>query len=155
MHFRQSCIIISAFVAVLACFFWFSSFNRQSIQSTQFSPRPRPFSHSSSPDTHTESDQTMATKAVAETMRAIVIHEKGGPEMLKYYNNYPRPVPKSGEVLIRVKAFGLNRAEMFTRQGHSPGVTFPLVLGIEATGVVEEAPTSEFANGQVVVTAMG
>jgi NADPH:quinone reductase-like Zn-dependent oxidoreductase len=58
-------------------------------------------------------------------------------------------------VLIRVKAFGLNRSELFTRQGHSPGVKFPIVLGIEATGVVEETPGGEFENGQVVCTAMG
>lgn len=97
----------------------------------------------------------MAAKSPIKTMRAIVVHEKGGPEVLKFHNSYPRPVPKAGEVLIRVKAFGLNRAEMFTRQGHSPGVTFPRILGIEATGVVEEAPSNEFAQGQKVVTAMG
>jgi NADPH:quinone reductase-like Zn-dependent oxidoreductase len=58
-------------------------------------------------------------------------------------------------VLIRVKAFGINRSEMFTRQGHSPGVKFPRVLGIEAAGVVEEAPGGEFHEGDVVATAMG
>lgn len=42
-----------------------------------------------------------------------------------------------------------------TRQGHSPGVTFPRILGIEATGVVEEAPSGEFTKNQTVVTAMG
>jgi NADPH:quinone reductase-like Zn-dependent oxidoreductase len=49
------------------------------------------------------------------------------------------PIPKNDEVLIRVKAFGLNRSELFTRQGHSPNVRFPRVLGIEAVGLVEEA----------------
>jgi NADPH:quinone reductase-like Zn-dependent oxidoreductase len=57
--------------------------------------------------------------------------------------------------LIRVKAFGLNRSELFTRQGHSPGVKFPRVLGIEAAGVVEEAPGGEFQKGDVVASAMG
>ncbi len=47
-------------------------------------------------------------------------------------------------MLIRVKAFGLNRSELFTRQGHSPGVKFPRILGIEAVGLVEEAPGNEF-----------
>ena len=61
-------------------------------------------------------------------MRAIVIREAGGPEVLKI-ENLPVPTPKSGEVLIQVKAFGLNRSEMFTRQGHSPSVKFPRVLG--------------------------
>ena len=60
-------------------------------------------------------------------------------------------------MLIRVRAFGLNRSEMFTRQGHSPTVKFPRILGIEASGVVEEAPGSEdkFKKGDVVATAMG
>jgi len=61
------------------------------------------------------------------TMKAVVIREAGGPEVLKI-ESLPIPTPKSGEVLIRVKAFGLNRSEMFTRQGHSPDVKFPRVL---------------------------
>jgi NADPH:quinone reductase-like Zn-dependent oxidoreductase len=44
---------------------------------------------------------------------------------------------------------------MFTRQGHSPSVKFPRILGIEATGLIEEAPSGEFAKGDVVATAMG
>jgi NADPH:quinone reductase-like Zn-dependent oxidoreductase len=67
----------------------------------------------------------------------------------------PIPTPRGGEVLIRVKAFGLNRSELFTRQGHSPGVKFPRVLGIEAVGVVETAPGGEFQKGDVVASAMG
>jgi NADPH:quinone reductase-like Zn-dependent oxidoreductase len=87
-------------------------------------------------------------------MKAAVIREPGGPEVLKI-ENLPIPVPKGGEVLIRVKAFGINRSEMFTRQGHSPGIEFPRVLGIEAVGIVEEAPGNEFRNGDIVATAMG
>jgi NADPH:quinone reductase-like Zn-dependent oxidoreductase len=58
-------------------------------------------------------------------------------------------------VLIRIKAFGLNRSEVFTRQGHSPDVKLPRILGIEAAGTVEQAPGGEFRKGEVVVTAMG
>lgn len=87
-------------------------------------------------------------------MKAVVIYEPGGPEVLKVESR-PIPVPHSGQVLIRVKAFGLNRSELFTRQGHSPGVKFPRVLGIEAVGVVEEAPGGEFQKGDVVASAMG
>jgi NADPH:quinone reductase-like Zn-dependent oxidoreductase len=58
-------------------------------------------------------------------------------------------------VLIRVRAFGLNRSELFTRQGHSPTVKFPRILGIEAVGVVEQAPGGEFRTGDMVATAMG
>jgi NADPH:quinone reductase-like Zn-dependent oxidoreductase len=55
------------------------------------------------------------------TMKAAVIHEPGGPEVLKI-ESLPIPTPKRDEILIRVKAFGLNRSELFTRQGHSPNV---------------------------------
>jgi NADPH:quinone reductase-like Zn-dependent oxidoreductase len=87
-------------------------------------------------------------------MKAVVIYEAGGPEALKVETR-PIPEPRPGQVLIRVKAFGLNRSELFTRQGHSPGVKFPRVLGIEATGIVEEAPNGEFQKGDVVASAMG
>jgi NADPH:quinone reductase-like Zn-dependent oxidoreductase len=87
-------------------------------------------------------------------MKAAVIREAGGPEVLKV-ESIPVPVPKAGQVLIKVKAFGLNRSELFTRQGHSPSVKFPRVLGIEAAGVVEDAPGGEFQRGDVVVTVMG
>lgn len=87
-------------------------------------------------------------------MKAVVMYEAGGPEVLKVESR-PIPTPQTGQVLIRVRAFGLNRSELFTRQGHSPGVKFPRVLGIEAVGVVEEAPGGEFQKGDVVASAMG
>ena len=88
------------------------------------------------------------------TMKAAVIYEAGGPEALKIESR-SIPTPKRGEVLIRVKAFGLNRSELFTRQGHSPSVKFPRILGIEAVGLVEEAPGGGFSKSDVVATAMG
>jgi NADPH:quinone reductase-like Zn-dependent oxidoreductase len=88
------------------------------------------------------------------TMKAAVIREAGGPDVLRI-ESVPIPTPASGEVLIRVKAFGLNRSELFTRLGQSPSVKFPRILGIEAVGVVEEAPGGEFRNGAAVATAMG
>ena len=92
---------------------------------------------------------------MASTMKAAVIHVAGGPEVLKL-SEVPKPTASANQVLIRVKAFGLNRSEMFTRQGASPNVKFPRILGIEAVGVVEDAPGSdEFAKGDVVATAMG
>jgi NADPH:quinone reductase-like Zn-dependent oxidoreductase len=87
-------------------------------------------------------------------MRAAVIREAGGPEVLKL-ETLPIPQPREGNILIQVKAFGLNRSELFTRQGHSPNVVFPRVLGIEATGIVAAAPGGEFPVGAVVATAMG
>ena len=48
-------------------------------------------------------------------MKAAVIYEAGGPEVLKIETR-PIPAAKAGQVLIAVKAFGLNRSELFTRQ---------------------------------------
>ena len=90
----------------------------------------------------------------ASTMKAAVIREPGAPEVLAI-EELPVPQPAPGWVLIRVKAFGLNRSELFTRQGLSPSVRFPRVLGIEAVGIVEQAPGGEFEPGQTVATAMG
>ena len=87
-------------------------------------------------------------------MKAVVIYQAGGPEVLKIESR-PIPAPSAGQVLIHVKATGVNRSELFTRQGHSPGVKFPRVLGIEAVGVVEQAPGGEFQKGDVVASAMG
>ncbi|OJJ49007.1 hypothetical protein ASPZODRAFT_129378 [Penicilliopsis zonata CBS 506.65] len=93
------------------------------------------------------------------SMTAVVIRTAGGPEVLKL-ERLPIPTVKSEHVLIRIKAFGLNRSDLFIRQGHSLGVTsvaFPRVLGIEAVGVIESAPGLEdrFPPGAKVATAMG
>ncbi|HLI75533.1 MAG TPA: zinc-binding alcohol dehydrogenase family protein [Acidobacteriaceae bacterium] len=88
------------------------------------------------------------------TMKAAVVHEPGGPEVLKL-EQLAIPVPAPGQVLVRVKAFGINRSELFTRLGQSPNVRFPRVLGIEAVGQVEDAPGGEFAKGETVATVMG
>jgi len=74
---------------------------------------------------------------MAEMMKAAVIRQAGGPDALRI-EDLPRPAPRPGEILIQVRAFGLNRSELFTRQGHSPNVTFPRILGIEAVGVETE-----------------
>ena len=95
----------------------------------------------------------MAT-ALPRTMKAAVIRVAGPPEVLRV-EDLPVPQPQPGHVLIRVRAFGINRSEMFTRQGLSPNVSFPRVLGIEAVGTVAAAPGGEFEPGQKVATVMG
>lgn len=87
-------------------------------------------------------------------MKAVVIEQAGEPDVLQV-RSLLRPEPRSGWVLIRVKAFGLNRSELFTRQGHSPNVKFPRVLGIECVGVVEAAPDTDLQPGQKVAAVMG
>lgn len=88
------------------------------------------------------------------TMRAVVLAAPGPPEALQL-RILPIPTPAIGEILIKVKAFGLNRSELHTRLGLGEGVTFPRVLGIEAAGVVAEAPGGEFPVGHQVMAMMG
>lgn len=87
-------------------------------------------------------------------MRAWIIDEPGGPEQLEL-REVAAPAPVEGEVVIRVRAFGLNRSEWFTRRGDSPSVTFPRVLGIECVGEVVAAPGTDLLPGQRVAAMMG
>ena len=87
-------------------------------------------------------------------MKAAVLKEAGGPENL-IIEERAIPTPSEGWVLIKVKAFGLNRSELMTRKGLSPGVKFPRVLGIECVGEVENDPSGYFKPGQKVAAFMG
>ncbi|WP_274424883.1 zinc-dependent alcohol dehydrogenase family protein [Chelativorans sp. YIM 93263] len=70
-------------------------------------------------------------------VRVVRIHEHGGPEVLRI-EDVDVPKPGRGEVQIRVKALGLNRAEALLRRGtYIETPTFPSGLGLEAAGVVE------------------
>lgn len=85
-------------------------------------------------------------------MKAIVISVHGGPEVLTL-TELPDPVPTDGEVLIRVKAFGLNHAEAYMRGGAWGEVA--AVPGIECAGVVEADPSGELPVGTRVVAILG
>lgn len=90
------------------------------------------------------------------TMRAVVCPKVPiPPSGLVYTTSHPKPSPESGKVLIRVHAYGLNRSELFTRQGLSPGIQFPRVLGIECVGVVEDGGGGKWKKGDVVAALMG
>ena len=89
-----------------------------------------------------------------ETMRAVVPYRPSAPEFLQIEQR-PIPKPNKGQVLIQVKAFGLNRSELFTRQGLPPNVKLPRFLGIEAVGLIHEAPGSEFQKGDVFCDLYG
>jgi NADPH2:quinone reductase len=88
------------------------------------------------------------------TMKAVVLDTPGPPEALQI-RDVAIPTPEPGQVLIKVAAFGLNRSELHTRLGLAQGVTFPRILGIEATGTVAACPDGQFRVGQQVVTLMG
>ncbi|HXO77865.1 MAG TPA: NAD(P)H-quinone oxidoreductase [Puia sp.] len=69
-------------------------------------------------------------------MKAILITKKGGPEVLEL-REVPTPVPAEGEVLIRVKAAGLNRSDIYARQSKAYGGTEPAIPGLEVSGTIE------------------
>lgn len=87
-------------------------------------------------------------------MKAWRLHRPGGPDAFTL-EEMPRPDPAAGEVVIEVRAFGLNRSEWFTRIGQSPTVKLPRVLGIECVGTVVSDPSGELAIGQRVAAMMG
>ena len=87
-------------------------------------------------------------------MKAAITTLKGSPDKI-VYKEVPKPEVKPGWILIKVAAFGLNRSELFTRQGHSPGVEFPRIQGIECVGTVEEDPSGKLNQGQKVAAIMG
>jgi NADPH2:quinone reductase len=85
-------------------------------------------------------------------MQAMVINQFGGPEQL-VLKDIPTPVPENGEVLIKVKALGINRAEVYMRKGLFGEVT--PVSGIECVGQVEDDPGGSLQRGQTVATITG
>jgi NADPH:quinone reductase-like Zn-dependent oxidoreductase len=77
-------------------------------------------------------------QSVKPTMKAVVIHEYGGPEALKY-EDIPRPEPKDDELLIRVIAAGVNPVDGMVRSGMFGGNReFPIILGGDVAGIVEK-----------------
>jgi NADPH:quinone reductase len=87
-------------------------------------------------------------------MKAVALYKAGGPENF-IIEERPIPFPGDNQVLIKVRAFGLNRSELMTRKGLSPSVRFPRVLGIECVGEIEVDPSGEFRKGQQVAALMG
>jgi len=85
-------------------------------------------------------------------MRAIVIKHYGGPEQLTVEER-PAPEPRPGHVVIEVKAFGLNHAEIYFRKGVWGDVAE--ISGIECVGVVKADPDGPFLPGQKVMALVG
>src|SRR6266567_934633 len=84
-----------------------------------------------------------AAQSAKPTMKAIVMHEYGGPEVLKY-EEVPRPEPKDNEVLVRMIAAGVNPVDALIRSGKYAkffGTTLPLVPGYDIAGIVEKTGT--------------
>jgi NADPH:quinone reductase len=85
-------------------------------------------------------------------MKAIIISAPGGPEVLTI-TELPDPTPADDEVLIRVRAFGLNHAETYMRNGSWGQVA--RVPGIECAGIIEADPSGQLAAGSPVVAILG
>jgi NADPH:quinone reductase-like Zn-dependent oxidoreductase len=101
---------------------------------------------------------SLACLAAAEPdrpiMKAIVAHEYGGPEVLKY-EDAPRPEPKENELLVRVIACGVNPADPLVISGRLAkefGTHLPLIPGYDIAGVVEKtgAKVTKFKKGDAV-----
>jgi NADPH:quinone reductase-like Zn-dependent oxidoreductase len=85
-------------------------------------------------------------------MRAIVIKQYGGPEVLAIEER-PDPKPEADHVVVEVKAFGLNHAETHMRKGEWPEIAE--ISGIECAGLVKADPCGRLSPGQKVVAFMG
>jgi NADPH:quinone reductase-like Zn-dependent oxidoreductase len=87
-----------------------------------------------------------------QSMRAILRTGFGGPENL-IIQKIPKPEPKDGHVVIQVKAFGINHAEMHMRKGEWAEIAD--VSGIECVGIIDSCPGGEFQVGTKVAALMG
>ena len=85
-------------------------------------------------------------------MKAIVVEEFGDPDRL-IIKDTDKPDPKDGFALIRIKAFGVNHAEIHMRRGEW-AESMP-IIGIECVGIVEACPGGEFKPGTAVAALMG
>jgi NADPH:quinone reductase-like Zn-dependent oxidoreductase len=86
-------------------------------------------------------------------MKAAIIHEFGGPEVLRY-EDVPDPQPRKDQVLVRVKACAMNHLDLWVRKG-LPGVKLPHILGSDIAGEIVEAGeyVTGFRTGQRVLLA--
>src|SRR5580693_2755452 len=86
-------------------------------------------------------------------MKAVRIHQFGGPEVLTY-EDIPDPKPRKDQVLVRVRACSLNHLDIFVRQG-LPGVNLPHILGSDIAGEIVEVGeyVTDLKAGQRVLLA--
>src|SRR5258708_5874926 len=97
-------------------------------------------------------DPTIRSSIEEIDMKAIVRKGFGGPEVLQVAD-VPEPAVRPGYILIRVRAFGLNRAELYMRRGLWGEVAN--ISGIECVGTVVSDATRVLRKGQTVMALMG
>ena len=91
-----------------------------------------------------------------ETMKAVVLERACAARELGL-SAVPVPTVVPGWVLVRVRAFGINRSEVFMRtvEANSPHIALPRIPGIECVGEIADPSDSRFGSGQRVVALMG
>lgn len=91
-------------------------------------------------------------------MKAVVVDHPGPPEVMQY-REVPTPEAREGWTVVRVRAVGVNHSEVVTRQGLSPSVRFPRILGIECVGQIAQTMNPHLRQvqerNQTVVSLMG
>lgn len=90
-------------------------------------------------------------------MKAVRVHQYGGPEVLKYESDVPIPTIGTRDVLVRVKAVGVNPVETYIRSGqYSRLPSLPFILGGDSAGIVEDigSDVTEYKKGDRVFTFM-
>lgn len=89
-------------------------------------------------------------------MKAVVLHRTGKPEVLTV-SEVPIPKVKPGWVLVKVKAFGINRSELMMREfeGNASYIHLPRIIGIECAGEVADPSDSGLMKGQKIIALMG
>jgi NADPH:quinone reductase-like Zn-dependent oxidoreductase len=87
-------------------------------------------------------------------MKAVRIHEFGGPEVLRYEEDAPDPILRKDQVLVRVKACAMNHLDIWVRKG-LPGVKLPHILGSDVAGEIVDVGeyVTGFKAGQRVLLA--
>ncbi|GBE64297.1 alcohol dehydrogenase [Mycobacterium sp. MFM001] len=108
--------------------------------------------HGSSPGSLPVAPAVVRERPGGENMRAIILERFGGLDSL-VYADIPKPLPKEGEVVIQIKGFGINHAEMHMRRGEWAEAAE--VSGIECVGIVDSCPGGEFPVGAKVAALMG
>lgn len=89
-------------------------------------------------------------------MRAVVIREHGGPEVLEFEEDYPDPKIGPNDVLVEVKAVAMNHLDIWVRKGVR-GATLPRILGSDISGIVKEVGSgvSDVKVGEEVIVSPG
>jgi NADPH:quinone reductase-like Zn-dependent oxidoreductase len=93
----------------------------------------------------------MITMTTTETMKAVRIHQFGGPDVLKF-EEVPRPEPGTRQVLVRVHAAGVNPVDWKIREGNLGKILLPSIMGSDFSGEIEALgpDVAEFRVGEMV-----